>query len=169
MIYKTLFITTLITNFILFSPLGKTLEVKITEDIESVSVMHNGKEIVIQRNQNVDNLINPYFAKTSRPCPPFCIKPMTMGEDVETIIELDILDYLRDDNSIVIDSRTVAWVARGSIPGAINLPWDIFKNTKSDIFKKLLEEQFNVTIDEDKHYFSTAKTLALFCNGPWCN
>ncbi|MDM8568759.1 rhodanese-like domain-containing protein [Thiotrichales bacterium HSG1] len=168
MIYKTLLIISIIT-ILVFSPAGMTLEVGITENIKSVSVMHNGKEVIIQRNQNVDNLINPEFAKTSRACPPFCIKQIVVAEGVKTVIELDVLNYLQNDNSVVIDSRTVAWVDKGSIPGSINLPWDVFNNTESDIFEKLLEVQFNVTVNENGYYFDAAKTLVLFCNGPWCN
>ncbi|MDM8564207.1 rhodanese-like domain-containing protein [Candidatus Halobeggiatoa sp. HSG11] len=167
MIYKTLFILVLIT--ISFSSAGMKLGVGITENLQSISIIHNDRKVIVRRNQNVNNLINPEFAKTSRPCPPFCIKPITIAEGVETVIELNVLDYLQDDNSVIIDSRTVAWVSKGSIPGAINLPWDIFNNTQSDVFKKLLEVQFNVTVNEDKYYFDAAKTLVLFCNGPWCN
>jgi rhodanese-related sulfurtransferase len=169
MINKTLLIIILVTNLI-FSSVGTALEVGITEGIESVLVTHNGKEVVIQRNQDQNNLINPEFTKTSRPCPPFCIRPINMTEGVETIVELEVLDYLQDENSVVIDARTIAWVEKGSIPGAINLPWDIFENdTESEIFKKLLEEIFTVTINDDEYYFNTAKTLVLFCNGSWCN
>ncbi len=169
MINKTLFIVILVTNIILFPSMGTALEVRITEKVESITIIHNDKPVIIRRNQNQNNIINPEFAKTSRPCPPFCIKPITIADGVETIIELDIFKYLQDDNSVVIDSRTVAWVAKGSIPGTINLPWDIFENTKFDILPILLEEQFNVTVNDNKYYFDAAKTLVLFCNGPWCN
>ena len=49
--------------------------VKITPDVASVEVMHNGKKTTIARNQDEKHLINPDFAKTSRKCPPFCIQP----------------------------------------------------------------------------------------------
>ncbi len=169
MINKILLIAILVINIILFPSIGTALEVRITEEIEFITVIHNDKPMIIQRNQDQNNMINPEFAKTSRPCPPFCIKPITMASGVETIVELDVFKYLQDDNSIVIDSRTVAWVAKGSIPGAINLPWDIFDNAKADILEILLEGQFNVTVNDNKYYFDTAKTLVLFCNGPWCN
>ena len=47
--------------------------VNIAKGMPSVDVMHNGKKATIMRNQNVDNTVNPAFAKTSRKCPPFCI------------------------------------------------------------------------------------------------
>ena len=87
------------------------LDVKISIDIDFIDVKHKGKIVRIQRTQSSDNTINPIYAKTSRRCPPFCIQPGRVAEGVETIGELEILDYLarnsNGDNSIlVIDSRT---------------------------------------------------------------
>ncbi len=167
--------------------------VNITTEIESVTVMHNGKEVVIKRNPDENNTINPEFAKTSRSCPPFCINPMNLAPGIETIAELEVLDYLKKvssgDNSIlVIDSRTPEWIIKGSIPGAVNIPWDVFSGTSTPIINKLLEEQLGVKISDttkneeqlvvneeqlaikvnDKTKdFENAKILILFCNGPW--
>lgn len=158
-----------------FSSIGAAaddLKVKITADIASVEVMHQGKAIKIMRNQDVNNVINPDFAKTSRPCPTFCIHPMTLAEGLETIGELELLDYLKkmsagDNSIIVIDSRTPNWVAKGTIPGAINIPWDTISGEKADpaTVKKILSENFGVN-EKD---FSGAKTLVMFCNGSWCD
>ncbi len=178
-----------------------TDSVNITIEIESVTVMHNGKEVVIKRNQDENNTINPEFAKTSRSCPPFCINPMNLAPGIETIAELEVLDYLKKvssgDNSIlVIDSRTPEWIIKGSIPGAVNIPWDVFSGTSTPIINKLLEEQLGVKmsdttkneeqlavneeqlvvneeqlaikVNDKTKDFENAKILILFCNGPWC-
>ncbi|GEM_PF-126148 len=165
--------------------------VKITPDIESVTVMHNGKKVVIMRNQDQNNRVNSEFTKTSRPCPPFCIYPMTLAPGVETIGELEVLDYLKkihegDQSILVIDSRAVDQVIKGSIPGAINIPWDVFtdnessvsivteiltesvNNCHSPIIEKILIEQLGVRHNNEDKDFIQAKTLILFCNGPWC-
>ena len=102
--------------------------VNINADTKSVTVVTaGGKTVDIMRNQDNSATINPDFAKTSRPCPPFCIQPDKIG-DVETIFENAMLDYLEKqsngDNSIfVIDSRTPDWAGKGTIPGATNVPW----------------------------------------------
>jgi hypothetical protein len=46
----------------------------------------------ISRNQDNKATIHPAFAKTSRPCPPFCIQPTHpfAPASVETVSELDI-------------------------------------------------------------------------------
>ncbi|MGD8874228.1 MAG: rhodanese-like domain-containing protein, partial [Gammaproteobacteria bacterium] len=89
--------------------------VKITPEIASVEVTHNGKKTLIMRNQDEKNTINAAFAKTSRKCPPFCIQPATLAPGVETIGEIEVLDYLAkmnagDSSILVIDSRTPDWV-----------------------------------------------------------
>jgi len=151
------------------------LKVKITPDIASVTVKHNGKDVTIQREQKKDATVIPAFAKTSRPCPPFCIQPAVLAPGVETIAEVEVLDYLKrmnggDDSILVIDSRTPDWVKRGTIPGSINIPWTTLNISKSDPFTIVdtLEKHFNVKAQEDLYDFGNAKTLVMFCNGMWC-
>ena len=48
----------------------------------------------ITRNQNNKNTVNPAFAKTSRPCPPFCIQPIQLRPGIETLGEQEIIHYL---------------------------------------------------------------------------
>jgi rhodanese-related sulfurtransferase len=158
-------------------PLGVSAEpVGITPDIMSVTVKHNGNDVEITRNQDNDADVNPAFAKTSRPCPPFCIQPQNLAPGVETIGEVEIIEYARrmsegDDSIILIDSRTPDWVSRGTIPSAINLPWTELNPamgaTPFDI-AEIMKETFNVTESEGLFDFSDAKTAVLFCNGMWC-
>ncbi|MFN2308843.1 MAG: rhodanese-like domain-containing protein [Gammaproteobacteria bacterium] len=150
-------------------------KVKITPDIANVEVMHDGKKTQIGRNQDEANTVNPDFAKTSRACPPFCIQPGTLATGVETIGELEVLDYLKriaggDTQVLVVDSRTPDWVERGTIPGAVNIPWDQLSAGKSDPFTiaDILEKQLGARNQEGLWDFSGAKTLVLFCNGMWC-
>lgn len=157
------------------APFSYALDVNITADLPSVEVLHNGKPALIQRNQSADNAINPHFAKTSRKCPPFCIQPGAMPDGVKTIGELELLDFLKklsagDKSILVVDSRTPDWVERGTIPGAINIPWDRLNIGKSDpiTVQDILEKQLGVVSQDGFLNFENAKTLVLFCNGAWC-
>lgn len=151
-------------------------EVNITQELESVDVLHEGQIITIMRNQDPGNTVNPQYALTSRKCPPFCIQPMQIAPGVETIGELELLGYLKkiregNDSILVIDSRTPDWVANGTIPGSVNIPWTRLKpEAGADPFSisDILREQFNVSTSEGLWDFSDAKTLVLFCNGLWC-
>lgn len=149
-------------------------EVGITATMERVEVLHQGEPVVIQRDQDTFNIVTPDFSMTSRPCPPYCIQPMTAGPGIETLGELELIDYLKrageDDSILVIDSRTAAEYARGTIPGAINLPWDQlhFGSGADPTLVESYLEDFGVIFDGSFHDFSRARTLVLFCNGPWC-
>lgn len=155
---------------------AEELKVKIAGNLASVTVKHNGKDVVIQRNQNVENTVNPAFAKTSRECPPFCVNPMNLGAGVETIGELEMLDYLKrmsggDSTILVIDSRTPDWVEKGTIPGSVNIAWTKLNPAKGasplDI-ADIMTKQFGVKEMEGLWDYSGAKTLVMFCNGAWC-
>lgn len=153
------------------------LKVKITRDISSVDVMHKGKKVTIMRNQNNKNDVNPAFAKTSRNCPPFCINPMKLAPGVETLGEVEVLDYLKkmsggDKSILVIDSRTPDWVKRGTIPGAENIPWtklSVKKGADPITIAEIVTGKFGAKeLDDETFDYSGAKTLVMFCNGMWC-
>ncbi len=140
--------STLLTTFAMSTAVS-ALDVNIAADMPSVDVMHGGQKATIMRNQNQDNNVNPAFAKTSRKCPPFCIQPGELAPGVETIGELEIIHYLKkmsdgDTSIMVVDSRTPDWVAKGTIPGAVNIPWDKLNIGKSDplTVQEILEKQF---------------------------
>ncbi len=156
--------------------MAKDVAVKITPQMGSVTVMHKGKKVKIMRDQNQKAVVVADFAKTSRKCPPFCINPMQLAPGVETVGELEVLDYLAkmskgDKNIMVVDSRTPSWVAKGTIPGAVNIPWTKLAPQKGaspiDI-ADILTSQFNVKEQEGLFDYRDAKTLVLFCNGMWC-
>jgi rhodanese-related sulfurtransferase len=150
--------------------------VRITRDLPSLDVLHNGKMVTIVRNQDQKNTVNPTYAMTSRECPPFCIQPSTLAPGVETIGEVEMLDYLArvsaGDNSIlVVDSRTPDWVRNGTIPGSVNIPWTSLSLTEGAdpiAIRKIMEDQFGVKYLDEFWDYTNAKTLVMFCNGIWC-
>ena len=135
-------------------------------------------DVTFSRNQDNNNTVNPAFAKTSRPCPPFCIQPSTLAPGVETIAENEMIAYVKamkeGDSSIkVIDSRTPDWVGRGAIPGAENLPFTLIKNAMKNMDADALAntlKKFDVKVNDDGtlYNYSNAKTLVMYCNGMWC-
>ena len=150
--------------------------VGISKGVMEVAVKHNGEDATISRNQDNKNTVNPAFGKTSRPCPPFCIQPAILAPGVETIAEVEMIDYISkmsggDDSILVVDSRTPDWVKKGTIPGAINLPWTALNPAKGAdpiSILEIMEDKFGVEESEGLLNFSNAKTLVMFCNGMWC-
>ena len=155
---------------------GMAADVQISSDIDKVEVLHEGQKMTIQRNQDTSNTINPLYARTSRPCPPFCIQPAKLADGVDTVGELEVLEYLRkiaegDDSIIVIDSRKPEWLRNGTIPGSVNIPWTSLTPAQgADPFDiaDILEKKFGARATEGLWDYSGAKTLVLFCNGMWC-
>lgn len=133
--------------------------VGITKSMPQVTVQTPSGPQVIERIQDPSHEIAGEWARTSRPCPDFCIQPMTPAPGVATIGELEVLDMLQDPQAIVVDSRTPDWFQGGTIPGAINIPYTY-----------VLDElgQLGCEPDFDGWDCSAAKRVALFCNGIWC-
>ncbi|MGE0081454.1 MAG: rhodanese-like domain-containing protein [Thiohalomonadaceae bacterium] len=151
--------------------------VKITPDLARVEVRHEGKPAVIQRNQDTGATIHPEYARTSRPCPPSCIQPGTIAPGVETIGELELIEYIKrasegDESILVVDSRTHDRMPTGTIPGAVSIPWNTLMEgvDGADAFSvaEILVNRFGARENGDGFDFSNAKTLVLFCNGSWC-
>lgn len=158
-----------------FTGSASAAAVNITPDLESITVKHGGKMVKIMRNQNQKNTVNPAFAKTSRKCPPFCIQPAKLAPGVETIGEVEVINYLKqmqtDDSIMVIDSRTPDWAAKGTIPGSVNIPWTALNPAKGAdpiSIGEILEDKFNAKNLEGLWDYTNAKTLVMFCNGMWC-
>jgi rhodanese-related sulfurtransferase len=152
------------------------LAVGITRSMDKFEGTGNGEKITIMRNQDQLATVNPAFSRTSRKCPPFCIQPSRLAPGVETIGELEVIGYIEkmaagDDSILLIDSRTPNWVAKGTIPGAVNLPWtklDRGRGADPISIAEIMTDRFGAKESEGLWDFSDAKTLVMFCNGMWC-
>jgi rhodanese-related sulfurtransferase len=151
------------------------LRVKITADLPYIETLHDGEKVLVMRHQDPGHTVEAPYAKTGRDCPPFCIQPMSLGPGVETIGELELLAHLRRlgdgaEDVLVIDSRTPDWVGRGTIPGAVNIPFDRLdpEHARGPDISEILQLDFGVIRVDGLWNFSAAKTLVFFCNGAWC-
>ena len=175
-------LTTALVAGLAFSGPTLATEAKITPTLDAVEVIHNGQIVSISRSHEKAATIPEIYQKTSRGCPPFCVQPIAVAPGVETIGELEMLDYLSqmskgDKSILVVDSRTPDWAMRGTIPGSVNIPWTrINQDTEgtfmtpaeADTLTSVLTEQCGATQTNGSWDFAKAKTLVLFCNGIWC-
>lgn len=148
------------------------LAVKITSEIPFLEVLHDGKIVKIQRIQDASFKITNSFARTSRKCPPFCIRPIDLSNGVLTFGELELLDFLknkvRNNKGLLIDARLSDWHIKGTIPGSISIPFTMFTGGLEDIHTVELLELLGAKEKDGTFNFDNAMELALFCNGPWC-
>lgn len=136
-------------------------DVNITRDLPSVTVETEAGEVEIARNQDTGNRIEGDWALTSRPCPSFCIQPFTPAEGVTTIGELELLDMLKDPQAVVVDGRIRPEYQAGTIPGAISIPYTEAADRLDLLGCELDFDGFDCNVEG-------LKSVALFCNGPWC-
>jgi rhodanese-related sulfurtransferase len=148
----------------------------IAAGLPAVTVLHQGRPVTITREQDPAATIRAEYAPVARACPPYCIQPMQLAEGVETFGELEVLGYLQrvaagDTRYMVIDSRTPDWYEKVTIPGTVNVPYaQNLAGEATDLpgVKQTLLELFGVKEIDGRYDFSQARTLAIFCNGPWC-
>jgi rhodanese-related sulfurtransferase len=133
--------------------------VNITADMPSVTVETPSGPVEISRIQDPENVVTGEWAKTSRPCPNFCIQPMSPAPGVTTIGELELIAFLQDPEVTVVDSRTPDWYMGGTIPGAVNMPYTEMTDRLGELGCELDFEGWECT---------DARQVALFCNGLWC-
>ena len=104
------------------------------------------------------------------------IYPMQIDADITTYGELEVLDFIkqmqRDDSLLLIDVCKEEFYEYQTIPGAVNMPFNHFKERKSFEFEfEQHMKDLGVSIDEEDESldFTHAKTITIFCNGPWCS
>jgi rhodanese-related sulfurtransferase len=133
--------------------------VNIAPDMPSVTIETSSGPVEISRIQDPENVVTGEWAKTSRPCPNFCIQPMSPAPGVTTIGELELIALLQDPETTVVDSRTPDWYMGGTIPGAVNMPYTEMTDRLGELGCELDFEGWDCT---------NARKVALFCNGLWC-
>lgn len=152
-----------------------SLDVRITEALSSLELRHEGEPVLLMRHQDPDHRIDAPYDKTARHCPPYCVQPMQIAPGVETIGELELIDYLKqidggDTGVMVIDSRTHDWIERGTIPGAVHIPYRRIDpaHASPQQIAELLQLEFDAVAADGIWNFDAVKTLVFFGNGAWC-
>ena len=137
---------------------AEELEVKLNGDTPTATFQTPDGPVEVMRNQDVEATIDPSYAKTSRPCPPFCIQPMQVAPGVKTVGEMELIAFAEQGGKL-IDGRTIEWHLEGTIPGAINMPY-------TEMASRL--DEIGCERDGDSWNCENAEEVLLFCNGPWC-
>ncbi len=98
------------------------------------------------------------------------ISPIKISEGIETYGELEVIEFMKkqqtDKNLVLVDARMRPWYLKGTLPGAVNLPFKTFSPTHQDF--EIVMDTAGVEYEEGIYNFKNAKTLLLFCNGVWC-
>ncbi|MGB2130568.1 MAG: rhodanese-like domain-containing protein [Marinobacterium sp.] len=150
------------------TPVVAQADVMIAPGLASFTVTHDGKPVEIYRIQDEKHSIHPLYATTARGMPqamhPFAPHP------VETLGEREFVEYMmraeKDQQVMIVDTRTIGWHVRLTIPGAKSYPYTMMDDAAD---RDWALDDFGVTkTDKGEYDFSGARTLAMFCNGYWC-
>ncbi|WP_456393354.1 rhodanese-like domain-containing protein [Nitratifractor sp.] len=100
------------------------------------------------------------------------ISPIKM-EGIETVGELEVIEFMKkmrsSDRYMLIDTRFENWYYAKTIPSSVNIPFNLFNKKKfPGEFEDTMEELGVKMLQNGKYDFSKARTILLFCNGPWC-
>jgi len=148
-------------------------KVNITRDMPYADITIKGKTYRIERNQDTSHKLTNSFAKTSRPCPPFCIHPLSVHRQVETVGEVELIGFLKDKvekgQGVLVDARIPAFYKKGTIPGAVNIPFTLLTKGNNAYLGRILSILGATKATNNIWNFSKARLLMLFCNGPWCD
>lgn len=143
--------------------------VNIAQDMPEVSFSVNGRNYVISRIQDPESQLNAEFTKTSRKCPPFCIQPISAGQGIATVGEIEVIEFLKNDAQngagLLIDVRMPERYEKGSIPAAINIPISALE--ESNPYRDEILAALGAEKADDIWDFGKARDLVLFCEGPW--
>lgn len=148
-------------------------DVWITQELPFLEFQSGDEFYFIERDQDPEARVVDSYAKTSRACPPFCIQPMEIAEGVNTVGEVELLDFLLRDvesgDGFLIDVRIESSFVEGTIPGAVNLPFGMFTNSEMNPFLNQLLILLGGELQASGEWgFENASHLLLFCDGPWC-
>ncbi len=171
-IWKKLLHAVIPATILLAGPV-QAQDVWITPDLPFFEFEAGGEFHVIERDQDNNATISDAFAKTSRACPPFCIQPMIIADGVQTVGEVELLDFIEDfvepGGGFLIDARVESFFLAGTIPGSVNLPFNMFSASDANPFlDQLLNLLGGEPLPSGDWNFDNAAELLLFCNGPWC-
>ncbi len=170
LVLPTIFATMMI--YLLPTAFATAQQVNITENMPFVDIRIKGRNYRIQRVQDTNNKLTNSFAKTSRKCPPFCIHPMAVAPGVQTVGEIEVINFLKDKvqkgTGVLVDARITAFFTKGTIPGSVNIPFTLMTKGNTTYMVRILSI-LGAVQNGGAWDFSNARELMLFCNGPWCD
>ena len=179
--------------FIPAQSMASSQEIRVGED-KAYAIANRGEvPASVEHIQDTGNALDGSFTKTSRPCPPFCVNPLKIEQAVATVAEVEVIKFtetaLHSGKGVLVDARPPGWYQKGTIPGSTNIPYSVFEKPADDPELAAVLESLGVSPRDDVNVlvrslekigflggddktdnwdFSKAKTLLIWCNGPWC-
>jgi Rhodanese-like domain len=152
-------------------PLASAQEgtVGITPNLPHVDVVHEGRKVRIQRHLPSRAAGTEERSGSRATCPPSCLQPMRAAPGIETVGELELLEFLRTDvatgQGVLVDARLAERYRFETLPSAVSIPFAIVKPDNPHI-GRILSALGGRKSGADWD-FSAARSLLIFCDGPF--
>ncbi|MEN8132094.1 MAG: rhodanese-like domain-containing protein [Pseudomonadota bacterium] len=103
---------------------------QVNHSTDCIEVLHDGKPVCIHCNIDIDHVLKNELFGSLPQCPPYCVGPVQKDLGVSKIDEHGILEFMKnrlsEGTGALIDTRRSELHIKGSIPGAINIPYTVF-------------------------------------------
>ena len=87
------------------------------------------------------------------------LQPMVPVAGVTPVGEIEVIEALNDPDTHVVDMREIDWYVKGTIPGAMHIPYTEVAGRLGELGCKKLAKGWDCT---------SAKNIIAFCNGAVC-
>lgn len=128
----------------------------------------NGQDLTISRANQVDAALVAQFSRVTEGCERPCLAPMIAAEGVETLAEVDVIDFLSGPvaggQGLLIDARLPTERSLGFIAASVNIPAATVTEDnpyRNEILKALGAREFDGALN-----FTDAMLLVVFDGGP---
>ncbi len=139
----------------------------ITETMRDLSFSRGATSFTITRSLPADDTDRALTGALTPSCPPSCIQPMQAAPGVTTVAELEVLDFMAGPVSLgtglLVDARLQEWFARGTLPGAISMPYPALAADNS--FLPDILQALGAVRGDTGWNFDNAFDLLVFGNG----
>jgi len=129
------------------APAADLEPINIMPDVESISFDSREGPVTISRYANDIMLVKG------------TIRPMAPTPGVTPVGELEVIDALQDPAYVVVDTRTVATQYGGTIPGSINVAYDVIADKLDELGCEGSPASWSC---------EQALNVVLYCNCPNC-
>lgn len=143
--------------------------VAISPTLPHLDVVHEGRKLRIQRRLDVHGLSAGSAPVADGGCPPACLQPHQAAPGVETVAELELLDFVRSEvaggRGVLVDVRLPERYRLETLPTAMNIPFSVMKPDNPHI-GRIMTALGARRVDADWD-FSSARDLLVFGAGPF--
>lgn len=155
---------------------GQSEDITIQREVDEVCMQIPINVEMIQSkdlaSENVNSKCKKTFVTTKG-----LIQPLKLQKGVTTVAEIEVLDFILNKSSknpsknILVDSRKSDWFNSGTIPSAINIPFDELEYDEEfeEEYQRAYKNLGVKILGKNKFDFTNAKTVLFFCNGSWCS